>query len=129
MANKTPRLQGWADPPSAPGWEKRALEAVKARQKKTKRWTERKDGVNVTFDVPLKKYLYEASRRRGISMAGYARRALCAFLAHDLGLPMEELTQHCAQPTEFRPEAGIGRWSKSNDDGKGYGKWQISKLK
>lgn len=129
MANRTSRLQGWADKPSEPGWEKRALEAVKARQKKSHRWTERRDGVNATFDVELRVYLTEAARRRGLSMAGYARRAICAFIAHDLGIPIEDLLKYCAKPTPFRAEGGHGRHAKTNDDGEGYGSWEIKKLK
>lgn len=127
MANKTPRLQGWADRPSEPGWEKRALQMVQERQKKTHRWTERKDGVLATFDTEMKVLLTEAARRRGISMAGYSRRAIAAFISYDLGIPFEDITKFCALPTEFRV-VGTGRSVKLNDDGQGYGKWQIRKL-
>jgi hypothetical protein len=128
MANKTPRLQGWADKPSEPGWQKRAVQLVKERQKKTHRWTERKDGVLATFDIEMKALLTEAARRRNISMAGYARRAIAAFIAHDLGIAYEDVTKYCALPTEFRATAGAGRSTKLNDDGEGHGLWQIRKL-
>lgn len=121
------RLQGFADP-SVPGWEKRALEAVKARQKKSKRWTERRDGVLCTFDMGAKVLLSEAARRRGISMAGYARRALAAMIAYDLDIPIGQVTQYMSVPVEYKATLSNGRPVRLNDDGRGYGPWVITGL-
>jgi hypothetical protein len=101
---------------------------VEDRQKKSHRWTERKDGVLATFDVEMKALLNEAAQRRGISMAGYARRAIAAFIAHDLGMELSEVTKYCAKPIHFRPNGGAGRNEKLNDDGEGHGDWRIRKL-
>lgn len=128
MANHESRLQGWADR-SEPGWERRALDAVKGRQKKSHRYSERKDGVLATFDIECKVLLDEAARRRGISMAGYARRALAAFIAYDLGLPLEEVTQYMSRATEYREWGAHGRpLVRINDDGSGFGRWVIVEL-
>lgn len=128
--NPEPDLQGWADR-SKPGWQNRALERVQARQKaKGKRRYERRDGVRVDFDTPFRVYLDEACMRRGLSFSGYARRALAAFIAYDLGVPITEVLKHTAYPLEYHPD--IPRWNgaahKTSDNGTGYGEWRITGL-
>lgn len=128
MANRKSRLQGFTDP-SVPGWETRALEAVKGRQKNSHRNNERQDGMILTFDIECKVLVDEAASRRGISMAGYGRRALAAFLAYDLGLPLEEVLQYMSKPTPYRQYGAHGRpLVRINDDGNDYGKWVIKGL-
>lgn len=128
MPNPRPDLQGFADP-SIPGWQAKALERVQARQKKTKRHTERRSGVLATFDEPFRVLLDEACRRRGLSMQGYARRAIGAFIANDLGLRLPEVLQHSARPTAYRIDGGFGRKERTEDDGRGFGAWVIEELK
>lgn len=129
MGNPEPDLQGWADR-STPGWQERALERVKARET-GKRKYERQDGVRVDFDRPFRVHLDEACMRRGMSFSGYARRALAAFIAYDLGVPIEEILKHTAYPLEYHPN--VPRWNgkghKTSDTGKGYGAWVITGLK
>lgn len=128
MANRESRLQGWADP-SVPGWEQRALDAVKGRQKKSSRMHERRDGVLATFDIEFKVLLDEAAKRRGISMAGYTRRALAAFVSHDLDLPLEDVTKYMSKATNYREWGAHGRpLVRLDDDGKGFGRWVIVQL-
>jgi hypothetical protein len=95
------------------------------RQKKSKRALERASGVLAVFDLEMRPLLDEACYRRGISMAGYARRAIAAMIAHDLGLPLSEVTKHMPYPTEYRAFGGTGRNIKTEDSGKGYGPWTI----
>jgi len=128
MGNPRPDLQGFADV-STPGWQDAALARVLRRQKKTKRHTERKSGVLATFDDPFRVLLDEACERRNISMAGYARRAIGAFVAHDLGLPLSAVLKHMARPTDYRQDAGAGRPTRTEDDGRGKGAWFIEELK
>jgi hypothetical protein len=78
MANPKPDLQGFADRPSEPGWQERAIERVRARQHKTRRANERKNGTYIFYDDPLRVLLDEACRRRNISLTGYVRRAMVA---------------------------------------------------
>lgn len=129
MANHDPeRLQGWAAPaPSEPGWQDRAVAAVRRRQRSTKRHLERKNGLYLFFDDPLRVYLDEACFRRNISLTGYARRAMVAFIAHDLGLPIEEVAKHSAVPADYGATGG-GRLKRTEDDGRGKGPWQIEGL-
>lgn len=67
-------------------------------------------------------YVAEAARRRNLSITAYARRALLAFVSHDLGIPWEEI---------MRDEPGL--WHRQSEPpaargGKGHGPWQIRKL-
>lgn len=127
MANSNPPLAGWADQ-SKPGWQQRALERVKARQKGAKRHTERRNGMTLYFDDPFRVLLDEAAQRRGMSLAGYCRRAVAAMIAHDLGLKPQETMAHTSRPTEYRAEAGAGRAKRTNDDGTDFGPWKIERV-
>lgn len=119
------RLQGWAAPaPSEPGWQERVIARVKARQQETRRHNERKNGLYLFFDDPLRLLLDEACFRRDISLTGYARRAMIAMIAHDLDMPLEEVAQHAAVPAGYGATGG-GRLKRTQDDGKGKGPWRI----
>lgn len=127
MANPKGNLAGFTDI-SVPGWQKRAFDRVKARQKGSKRHTERQDGVRTVWDIPFRVLLDEAASRRGISMAGYCRRAIAAFVAHDLGITPKASAQHMPVPTEYRSKGGVGNTVKTRDNLAGYGKWVITGL-
>ncbi|HBH59470.1 MAG TPA: hypothetical protein DEP82_14515 [Arthrobacter bacterium] len=123
MANPRPDLQGFADP-SVPGWQERAIARVTARQRKSKRNLERTNGMYLYFDDQLRVLLDEACARRGISLAGYGRRAMIAFIAHDLGLELAEVAQHAAVPAAYGA-SGAGRQVRTRDNGLGKGLWRI----
>lgn len=64
----------------------------------------------------------EAARRRNLSITAYARRALLAFVCHDLDLNWESV---------MADEPGI--WSRQTlppeaSKGRGHGKWKIKGL-
>lgn len=124
MANPKPDLQGWADRGSTPGWQERAIARVKARQHKTRRANERKNGIWTFFDDPFRVLLDEACNRRNISLTGYARRAMAAMIAYDLGLDFEEVAKHGSQPAGYGATGG-GRQTRTQDDGTGQGQWRI----
>lgn len=120
------RLQGFTAPaPSEPGWEERAIAAVRARQSKTKRNNDRKNGLYLFFDDPLRVMLDEACHRRDISLTGYARRAMIAFIAYDLDLPLEEVAQHAAVPMGYGNTGSPGIKTRTYDNGRGMGPWDI----
>lgn len=127
MANPRGNLAGFTDQ-SDPKWRENALLRVKQRQKKTKRHTERVSGTLATYDEGLRPLLDEACRRRGTSMQGYLRRALCAFIAHDLGMPLSEVTKFTSPPTRYNASNGAGRRIRVDDDGAGFGAWKIEQL-
>lgn len=120
-------LAGISDP-SIPGWQERAFERVKARQKGSKRRTERQDSLRTVWDRPFRALLDEAARRRGMSMAGYCRRAIAAFVAHDLGIAPDEAGQYMPIPTPYRTHHGMGNIVKTRDNLSGYGRWVITGL-
>lgn len=111
------------------GWQERALGRVSERQKGSQRSTERKHGMYLFIDDRFKALLDEAAMRRDISMTGYARRAVAAMIARDLGLDFEEVVMHSAQPTNYKQTNVRGPKAKSYDNGKNHGPWAIDKLK
>jgi hypothetical protein len=125
MANPKPDLQGWADRPSEPGWQERAIARVRARQKATRRANERKNGIWTFFDDEFRYLLDEACIRRNISLTGYMRRAAAAMIAYDLGMELEEVTRHGSQPAPYAGNGG-GRLSRTQDNGTGQGPWRIT---
>lgn len=127
MPNPRGNLAGYTDP-SEPGWQERAMSRVKARQKQSKRHTERRDGVRAVWDLPFRALIDEAARRRGVSMAGYCRRAIAAFVEHDLGLDTGEAAQHMPVPTTYGIHYGHGASVKTRDNLKDYGHWVIRGL-
>lgn len=84
-----------------------------------------------------------AAEKRGMSASAYARRALCAFIAHDLDLPFDSVTKFC--PSVEDPDNLIAKQGKgtakrtksggkiygggsiplTRDDGLGYGTWAV----
>lgn len=123
LANPRPDLQGFADP-SIPGWRDRAIARVVQRQAKTRRANERKNGMYLFFDDELRVLLDEACKRRDISLTGYGRRAMIAFIAHDLGMKLEDVAQHAAEPVGYGKSGG-GRQTRTHDNGIGRGLWRI----
>lgn len=123
------RLQGWAAPaPSEPGWQERAIAAVRERQRETRRANERKNGMYLFFDDPFRVLLDAACHQRDISLTGYGRRATGAFIAHDLGLDLEEVLQHCAVPVGYGARGGGPKLERTHDNGIGMGLWTITGL-
>lgn len=125
MANPKPDLQGWADRPSAPGWQELAIARVKARQHEKRSHLNRRSGLYLFFDDQYRVLLDEACVRRGISLTGYLRRAAAAMIAHDLDMDIVEVARHSAKPAPYG-HGGGGRLTKTNDDGLDYGPWTIT---
>lgn len=74
------------------------------------------------FAAAVQPLLVEAARRRGISIAGYIRRATMAFVAKDLGLdPIEVFAQDMAPA----PYQRGGAHSDRDLDGKRFGQWKV----
>lgn len=124
MANPRGNLAGWSDR-SEPGWQGRVMEKLVNNQKGTKRHQERISGVLATFDEPFRLLLEEACTRRNISRQGYARRAIAAFIAEDLGLPLAEVLKNCAIPIPMSTRVDR-KPVRTEDDGKGFGPWKIT---
>lgn len=127
MGNPRPDLQGFADP-SQEGWRERALERVHARQAANRQHSLRRSGLYLFFDDPFRAFLDEAATQRDISLTGYLRRAAAAMIAHDLGIPFEEVAQHAAQPTRYGNPGGTAAKKRTHDNGQGHGLWRIKGL-
>ena len=123
---RTFNITGAADA-SVPGWEERVLAAVRKSQGRSNRWTDRRNGTLLAYDDPFRVLLNEAAKRRGISMSGYCRRAVAAFIARDLGISLERVVSYTAAPAPYGTGAG-GRLRKTQDSGQGFGPWVIGKV-
>jgi hypothetical protein len=103
------------------------MKKVQDNQKGTKRHRERISGVLAAYDEPFRLLLEEACKRRGISRQGYARRAIGAFIANDLGMDLADVLKHCAVPIPLDNFVNR-RPVRTEDDGKGFGPWKIKEV-
>lgn len=116
-----------------PGAEERTKARVNATEanKKRKAGRRRAGTLTIEFDLPFQAYLKDAADTRGMPVNGYARRALAAFVAFDLGIPFEEVVQHFAAPMKrgdaLRRDDGSTQApsGSTSDDGEGYGPWRL----
>jgi hypothetical protein len=130
MVNYQPDLQGWADRDEDPKWMENALARVNARQRQNKRHRTRRSGSYLFYDDEFRVLLDEAALRRGnIPLSAYMRRAIAAFLAHDLGLPYTEVIKYTAKPRVSMGGILPGTQLRTHDDGLGFGPWLIEDLR
>lgn len=122
-----------------PDWREKVIEGANKAEAKRRR-----KPMAFNVDIGLRLMLGSAAESRGLSPSAYARRALCAFVAKDLGLPFDVVTKFC--PSVEDPEnlvakqekgsiarrnggtiygGGSGRVRATTDDGLGYGSWVI----
>lgn len=126
-------LAGSADRREHEDWAERLKERVDRTQAEKQRKARRTRAANILleFQIPFLIALREAAETRGMSSAGYARRAVAAFVARDLDVPFSDLTKNFPaphlrgevlkrDPGEFRKAAGA-----TSDDGEGYGDWIV----
>jgi len=128
MVNYQPDLQGWADRDEDPEWMENAIARVRARQKKTRVSTKRRNPTCIQYDDPFRVLLNEAANRRDMGVTAYIRRATAAFIAHDLGMPFTEVVRHTAKPKPRNPQEMKFPEGLSYDDGRGMGPWLIEGL-
>lgn len=113
---------------SKPGWEDRILDKVfsrkLARANHDLKWGRE---LNVTAGKTLKAAVGEAAEKRGMSRTSYMRRAIAAFVAHDLGTTPAKLLEDGPRaapsgttlpPKDAPPEDGVT----------GFGPWKIGSL-
>jgi len=119
-----------------PDWREKVTAGVEQAERKRRR-----PAMTFNVDIGLRLMLGAAAELRGMSLAAYARRAICAFVAHDLGLPFASVTKFC--PSVEDPENLIAKQAKAaltktggkiygggkipttRDDGLGYGSWVV----
>jgi hypothetical protein len=129
MVNYNPDLQGWADREEDPNWMENALARVRERQRGNKQQRHRRNGSYLFYDDEFRAYIDEAAERRGMSLSGYMRRCIAAFLSHDLGVPFSEIVQHTAKPNASMKGTVPGMQKRTQDDGRGFGPWIIKDLR
>lgn len=104
------------------------MRRVAGRQAGSTRATDRKHGLYLFFDDEFKVLLDAAAEMRDMSLTGYARRAVAAFIAHDLGIPFEDVAKHAAQPNNYGSTNRRGPIKTTHDNGRGHGDWRIGGL-
>lgn len=122
MANPKGNLSGWSDPK-----DPEFLDKLFARRRADASWPRGRRGrKGVTFDAMPAYWdlLRQAVKKRGITRVSYLRRAVAAFIAHDLDLPLEQVLTHTPQVIPPR----VVPTDPTHDDGTGYGLWRIKEL-
>ena len=124
MARKGEQLSGWADP-EREGWQQRVREKVQSKADRSQ-MRGRSPLQQFPVSYPWKSLLKKAAEARGMSAAAYARRAVSAFIAHDLGLTLSEVVR--TTPAVLTPQQSAESARKGvapKDDGQGYGQWKV----
>ncbi len=102
------------DPGKRAGWEYRAVRGIN-RDPYERGYFQ----AGMSFFSALR----QAAKKRGISGNAYLRRAVAAFAAKDLGIPIEEVLQDSPSASwERNRDEKTGTWKKAFDDGSGYGR-------
>lgn len=70
--------------------------------------------------------LMEAARLRGMSETAYIRRAVLAFVCHDLGIDWDVMM---ASEGPVRRAGHSAVYDKTPMRGKGFGRWRIERLR
>lgn len=120
-----------------PDWRTTVTDGVVAAERKRRRPV-----LAFNVDLELRVLLGAAAQSRGLSASAYARRAICAFIARDLGLDFAMVTRFCpsvqdpdnlaakqAKGSATRTKSGgkiyRGDVTHTRDDGLGYGCWEV----
>jgi hypothetical protein len=127
MANPKPDLQGWADPEQE-GWRERAVGMVSKseRSKSMRKINTRGARFDCFVDPAFIGLAKRAAAQRGMTLTSYGRRAIAAFIAHDLGMAFEDVVKHGPAVTTTSRDSSRIKDGRSTDDGTGYGDWTIS---
>lgn len=107
-------------PPRPSPWKAKVLLRAHASQTKVRERQGYVDMGRIQMNVgdPILPMLAAVAARRGLRPSAYCRRAVAAFIAADLNVPLAEITQHMAHPG--------GQTVAPADDGLGHGPWMAS---
>jgi hypothetical protein len=120
-----------------PDWQTTVTRGVVKAERKRRRPV-----LAFNVDLELRVLLGAAAQCRGLSASAYARRAICAFIAHDLGLDYAMVTRFCPSvqdPENLAAKQAMGAAARTksggtinrgavehtSDDGLGYGCWEV----
>lgn len=126
MANPYGNIAGVSDQ-SEPGWQERLLKMMEDAESTSRRSAEgiRKGRLNISCDDEFVALLHAAARTRNINAAAYARRAITAFAAADLGIEPEQMLQYAPAPSTYGRGRNTFSTKRTADDGTGYGVWEV----
>lgn len=122
MPNYEGNLAGWSDPED-PDWLANLSGSLMSESRRRNRRGMK--GRYLEARPPFFHLLRIAANKRGIPMASYMRRAVAAFIAHDLDLTEAEILQHTPYP---KPAYSVEKFKQRPDDGTGFGPWHIDTL-
>lgn len=106
------------------GWADRLVSDVRSAAKPRGRRTQAVSRLNLEVTAATSPLLAEAARRRGIAPTGYLRRAVLAFIAHDLNMSLEAVLK-----TDPRFSPPGSRRVVVDPEGKFGGPWDIEDLR
>lgn len=86
---------------------------------------QRRNRVDLTITPGFKANLTRAAKSRGISVTGYIRRAVTAFIMHDLDLDFRTANAGNNKPWDFNERTRKRNWIHVEDDGQDYGEWKV----
>lgn len=129
MANPYGNIAG-ASAQSKPGWQERLVQMVQDADTGSARSRNslRRGKLYAQCDPEMLVLTTEAARLRGMTTAAYIRRAVAAFIAHDLEMPFEEVTKYAPMPLPFGKKSADlspGKTRRTTDDGTGFGSWEV----
>lgn len=109
-----------------PDWRERVMAAVAESQAKRSGVIQRGRRTGqliLQFDREFNTALNLAAEARGITLAGYARRALARQIANDLDMDWTLLLSMCPAPLPYGSTSRPGTKHRTVDNGEGYGDW------
>lgn len=110
-------------PDQAQDWREKLMDQIDTREVP---FASRRRSIGLNFPADLYERVQDAAQARGISMAGYARRAAVALAVHDLGLDWDEIM---ADEKPVQPYGVVKPGDRANEGaGQGYGSWKIGSL-
>lgn len=104
-------------------WKERLVNELKANAQRRIAHSGGMRPAGLSMPESVLMLLTRAARRRGISKMSYMRRAVAAFIAHDLELDWKLVVKEfpAARPFEGKATAGVDAF----DSGEGYGDWRL----
>lgn len=111
-------------PKTTSSWRERAADALTAAEPPEYR---RVRTVSINWPGRFQVLALRAAKARGISLSSYARRAVMAFVVHDLGLDWDEVMRD-ESPLRLHGEHNTNETVKQ-PRGEGFGPWRIGGLR
>lgn len=114
-----------------PDWREGFAEEIESTPSRDRRFREDYVRPSIIVGQRMNVMLNVAAYQRGISRSGYIRRAVAAFIAGDLGVPIEDVVSDSPPPRGYHdngrvPMDDVTVNDDGQDSGKGYGEWTLT---